>query len=177
MVQVGSLTVAGTGATVNSAALTRYTSGNGVMMTFEVTTQLGTVASNLTVSYVGNVNATPTTPSAALTTSAIVGRLQPTSGGPFTLLQSGDFGVKSVTTATTSASMTGGALALNLYFPLAFIPGVAASIYVERDSTIQIDGLSELTNVSGTVGCLTLYVFANGASTGLLVGFVRATQG
>lgn len=179
LVAVGSLTVAGTGATVNSAALTRYTSGAGVMMTFEVTTALGASASNLTVSYTNQAGTSgQSTGAIALTTSAIVGRLQPVGLGPFMQLASGDFGVQAVATATTSANMGAGALALNLYAPLALVPGVAANVYVERDSNIQIDGISQIQQDSGNnVGCLTLYVMPSGTSTGVLTAFFRTVQG
>lgn len=178
LVQVGAITVAGTGATVNSAALTRYTGAVGVSMTWEVTTALGATPSNLTVTYTNQAGtASRSTGAVALTASAIAGRLQPTALGPLMTLQSGDTGVQSVQTATTSANMAAGALALHLYYPLAWVPGIAANIYVERDSTVQIDGITELTNVSGTVGCLTLYFLAGGSSSGGIAGFVRACQG
>jgi hypothetical protein len=176
--QVGAVAVAGAAATVSSTALTRYTSGNGVLMTWEVTTALGGTPSNLTVSYTNQAGtAAQSTGAVAMTTSAIVGRLQPAALGPYMGLAAGDFGVRAVATATTSASMVGGAIALHLYYPLAMVPGVGAQNYIERDSTIQIDGLTELTNASGTPGCLTTYVLTSGASTGLMVGFLRSCVG
>lgn len=177
--QVGSIAVAGAGATVSSAALTRYTSGAGVLMTYEVTTALGSTGANLTVTYTNQAGTgSRSTGAVAMTASAIVGRLQPAALGPFMQLQSGDFGVQAVATATTSASMVGGALALNLYYPLAMIPGVGANAYVERDSTVQIDGITQIQATAGNVvGCLTLYVLPNTTSTGVLTGFMRTCQG
>lgn len=179
LVQVGSIAVAGAGATVSSAALTRYTNGNGVMMTWEVTTALGATPANLTVSYTNQAGtAAQSTGAQALTVSAIVGRLQPIATGPYSPLASGDYGVRAVATATTSANMTAGALALNLYFPLAFVPGVAANAYIERDSTNQIDGLSIIQDDSSDVlGCLTLYVLSNGATSGVVTAFMRTVAG
>jgi len=176
--QVGSIAVAGAAATVSSTALTRYTNGNGVLMTFEVTTALGSTASNLTVSYTNHAGTSgQTTPSTAMTTSAIVGRLQPVVTGPYAQLASGDYGVRAVATATTSANMTAGALALNLYVPLAMVPGIAANAYIERDSTIQIDGVAVIQSASNVLGCLTLYVLPNTTSTGILTGFIRTVAG
>jgi len=166
--------------TINSVALTRYTNGNGVMMTFDVTTALGATASNLTVNSYTDQGGTAaqTTPAVAMTTSAIANRLQPTALGPFMELASGDFGVRSVETLAFSSAMGAGVVALNLYFPLAFVPGVASNIYVERDSTVQIDGITELVlTAGGVLGCLTAYCFANGTSSGTGTYFLRTCDG
>lgn len=171
-----------TAQTVNSAALTRYTgtSSAGNLMTFEVTTALGATASNLTVSsYTNSAGTTGRTTSAMpMTTSAIIGRLQPTLLGPFLPLAAGDIGVRSVETLQFSAAMGGGVLHLHIYRPLHFLPGVGANVYVERDSTVQIDGLTEL--VKGTdseLGFLNFYVLPNGTATGNLTAFLRTAEG
>lgn len=164
--------------TINTTALTRYTSGAGVMMTFEVTTALSGTADNVNVSSYTNQAGTGShaTGAIALTTSAIVGRLLPIATGPFVALQSGDYGVKSVETITMSGANTG-VLCLNLYFPLAFCPGVGPNAYTERDSTIQIDGITELVTASSSLGCLTVYVLPNTTSTGIVNMFVRTCEG
>ena len=180
LVQVGSIAINNTAFTVSSAALTRYTTGAGVLMTFEVTTALvATNAGNIVVSYTNQAGTSgQTTASQALTISSIVGRLMPIAFGPYLNLASGDFGVRAVATVTSSsANTTTGVVALHLYYPLAFVPGLSANAYVERDSTVQIDGLVQLTAASNVVGCLTLYVNTNGASSGQLIGFVRTCQG
>jgi hypothetical protein len=164
--------------TVSSTALTRYTSGAGVLMTYEVTTALGAGAANITASYTNQAGTSGRTEvSSGLTASAIVGRLMPIGLGPFAQLQAGDFGVQAVSTVTVSATMGAGVLALELYFPLAFIPGIAAASYIERDSTVQIDGICELVQTSGAVlGCLGAYILA-GASSGVVTAFMRTCQG
>lgn len=164
--------------TINSTALTRYTTGAGVMMTFEVTTVLSGTADNINVSAYTNQAGTGSraTGAIALTTSAAVGRLLPIPLGPFVALQAGDYGVRSVETITMSSANTG-VLALNLYFPLAFCPGVGANAYTERDSTVQIDGITELLAPSNTLGCLTVYVLPNTNSTGAVNMFIRTCEG
>ena len=168
-----------TAQTVTTAALTRYTSGAGVLMTLEVTTVQGATAQNVTVSYTNQAGtAGQSTGAQAMTASAAVGRLQPLTIGPFFPLQSGDYGVQTTASVTFSAANTGGVTALELYYPLCFVPGVNANVYIERDSTTQIDGLTELVqDGSAVIGCLNLYVLPNTTSTGILTGFVRSCAG
>lgn len=168
-----------TSQTVNSAALTRYTSGSGVMMIFEVTTAHGATAQNLTVTYTNQAGTgSRSTGAQASTASVIAQRLNPTNIGPYMNLQIGDYGIQSVQSAIYSAANTGGVDALNLYFPLMFVPGVAANMYMERDSTIQVDGLTELVlTAGGALGYLVGYILAGGASSGILTGFMRTVQG
>lgn len=171
-----------TAQTVNTTALTRYTgtASAGNLLTFEVTTALGATASNLTVSSYTNSSGTTgrTTTAQAMTTSAIVGRLQPTLVGPYMALADGDIGVQSVQTLQFSAAMGAGVMNLYIYRPLHFLPGVGTNVYVERDSTVQVDGLTEL--VLGTdsqLGFLTFFVLPNGTSTGGLTAFLRTVAG
>jgi hypothetical protein len=168
-----------TAQTVNTTALTRYTDGNGVLMTMEVTTALGATASNISTSYTDQAGTSgQTSPTVAMTTSAIIGRLMPIEVGPFMRLANGDYGVRSLQTATLSAAMGSGVLAAYLYRPLHFLPGVGANIYVERDSTVQIDGLTELVEGSDNeIGFLTAFVLPNAASTGNVTAFMRTVDG
>jgi hypothetical protein len=112
-----------------------------------------------------------------MTASAIVGRLQPTPLGPAIALQSGDFGVQSVQSVIFSAAMGAGVVALHLYKPLMWVPGIGGNSYAERDSTTQIDGITELVTASSVLGCLALYVFPNSASSGALYSFMRTVAG
>ncbi len=164
---------------VASQALTRYTSGAGVMMNFEVTTQIGTTASNLTALYTNQAGtAGQSTGAQAMTTSMIVLRVFPNGTAPFTTLATGDFGVRQLTRVTLSAAMTAGVFGANLYYPLMWVPGIVANIYVERDSTVQIDGITQLVIGSDSaIGCLGAFVQTNTTSTGLLVGFMRTCSG
>jgi len=163
---------------INSTALTRSTTGAGVLMTFEVTTALSATADNITVSKYTNQSGTAnqTTAAIALTTSAVVQRLLPIALGPFVQLATGDYGVRSVEQVTMSAGNTG-VLALNLYFPLMFVPGVGANAFAKKDSTVEFDSLTELVQASGVLGCLTAYVLSNTTSSGIFTGFMRTCAG
>lgn len=165
--------------TINSTALTRYTSGVGVLMTFDVVTGLGATPSNLTVTYTDqDGNGSASTGAIAMTASAIAQRLQPAGLGPYNQLAVGDYGVRSVQSCQLSAAMGAGVLALNLYKPLSMMPGISANAYIERDSTTQIDGLTELVTAAGAVlGALNLYVLPNTTSTGVITGFKRTVAG
>ena len=165
--------------TVNTAALTRYTSGAGVMMVMAVTTALGATASNVTISYTNSAGASGrSTGAIAMTASAAANRLQPGIAGFCIPLQSGDVGVRSIQTVTFSAAMGAGVLDIYLFKPLIMIPTVAANTFIERDSTVQIDGLTEL--VVGTdaqIGCLGCFALTGGTSTTTLTGFLRTCNG
>jgi len=79
---------------------------------------------------------------------------------------------------TCSAAATAGVIALNLYKPLMFVPGIAANIYVMRDSTTNIDGLVELVQTSTpTLGCLNMYVLANTTSSGTMLVTMQCATG
>jgi hypothetical protein len=149
------------------------------MMTFDVTSGIGTTASNLTITYTNQAGtASQVTPAQAMTTSMITQRLLPVNNGPFMQLAAGDYGVQQVTNVKLSAAMTTGVFALNLYYPLMWIPGIVANIYVERDSTIQIDGITELVIGSDSaIGCLNAYVQAGTTTLGTFVSFMRTCSG
>lgn len=182
--QVGSLSATSiTSQTVSSAAITRnYTTagiGSGVLMVFDITTALGGTASNITVTYTnGGGSGSRTTPAQAMIASGIVQRITPSVTAPSMILQSGDIGVRSVQSVQLSTSMGSGAFALNLYYPFTFIPGIVANVYLERDSTVQIDAiLPILVGTGSNIGALTMYIQANTTSSGTLIGSMRNAQG
>lgn len=164
--------------TVNSTALTRYVSGAGVLTTLEVTSALGVTASDVTMTYTSQSNLSQSTTATAMTTSAIAGRLQPTQTGPFMRLANGDWGVRSVQSVNFSLAMGAGALNLYQYYPLHFLPGIANNIYIERDSTLQIDGLTELvTGTDSELGFLAVFGLPSSTTTGNLTAFLRTVSG
>ncbi len=171
----------GTGAqAVNSGVLTRYTTGAGVMMTFCVTTQIGGTAGNLTISYKNQGNlATDSTGPVALTTGCVVNRLQPVQGSsPFMILQAGDYGVYQIISATVSALMGGGVMDAYLFKPLAIIPTIVANTYIERDSTVQVDGLTQLIyGTDNALGCLGFFGLTSSATTCLMNSMIRTCAG
>ena len=104
-----------------TAALTRYTDGVGVMIAIEIYTQVGTTATNLTVSYTNS--------------SGVGGRVtKPIDFGGSTLRQNGhvfilplqddDIGVKSVESVTLAGTTgTAGNFGVTLFKPLLAVPG------------------------------------------------------
>lgn len=186
LVAAGVISHANAANTVNTVAQTRQygsTLGAGVMAMFDVTGALGATAGTMQLASYTNQAGTAAQASAAITctNSAIVQRLEPSGAGsipPFFPLVAGDYGVRSVETATSAGNTGGGTSALLLFFPLAWIPGVGSNIYVERDSTIQIDGLTELVqDGSNIIGCLALLMQTNSTSSGTLGGFLRTVAG
>lgn len=181
LVETGSYTIDNTQKTVSTTALTRYTGGGGVFIVPVVTTALGATAGSLNInSYTdqdGNTGAA--TGSIAMTNSAIVERIATgATTGPFTTLATGDYGVRAISTLTSSGNTGGGAVGIMLLRPLAYIPGLAGNYYIERDSTTQVDGLTELElTAGGATGCLTVLVLANTTSTGVANFFLRSVQG
>ena len=178
--QVGSLSATSNSLqTIASAALTRYTTGAGVYMTFEVTTAIGTTASNLTVTYT-NQGGTPskTTPAQAMTTSMIASRLLPSGTAPVVPLASGDYGVQQVTGVQLSAAMSAGAFALSLYKQVKYIAGIVANIWMAEDSTIQIDGIFNMPIGSDSaIGCLGAFIQSGAATSGAFIGAFQSCSG
>lgn len=186
LVACGNISASSTGSqTVNSTAQTRQyadTLGGGVMATFEVTTALGTGTGTATLTSYTDQSGNTGAASGTITSvaSAIANRLIPSSGGavPWVQLAAGDWGIRSVESFQYSAAHSAGVLALNLSWPLMYLPGLAANLYIERDTTAQIDGILELAKSSGDViGCLTLYVQTNSTSSGTLKAFIRTAAG
>lgn len=175
----GILATTATTQTVDTATLTRYTTGAGVMMTFEVLTQLSNTAHNVTVAYTDqDGNAGASTGALASVANAAAGRLVPRTLGPFVQLASGDYGVRQIEDFTMGTALAAGEFAAYLYFPLMFVPGLAGGAYVERDSTTNIDGLTELvTTAGGALGCLCAFVLAGTTSTGVVSAFIRSCAG
>jgi hypothetical protein len=168
-----------TAQTVNTTALTRNITGEGVHMTAEVTTALGATASNLTLAYTnqGGTGAR-STGAMAMTASAIAMRLQPATINPAITLQSGDYGVRSIETATFSASMTAGVIAVLLYKPLILLPTLATATFVERSTPAQVGGIIKLTSAAGgTPGCLTFFVLTSSTATGIQTYFIQTVWG
>lgn len=180
LVAAGNINANATGAqAVNTVALTRYTTGVGVMMIMEVTTALGATASNVTISY---TNTVPTsgrsTGAIAMTTSCITFRTQPVAGGILIPLQAGDLGVRSVETVTFSAAMLAGVLAILLYMPLVLMPTLAITTYVERSTPGMLGGITQLVDdTSHILGCLMVFVLTSTTSTGVQTYFLQTCAG
>jgi hypothetical protein len=63
---------------------------------------------------------------------------------PFMPLTAGDNGVKSVEKISFSSTLGAGACSIFIVKPMITIPVIAAYSYVERDQTLQIEGMTRL---------------------------------
>lgn len=157
-----------TAQTVNSAALTRYTDGIGVMCAIEVYTQIGATPVTATVSYTNEDGTAGRTGTISIPANALAGEFI----GPMTL-QGDDQGVLSVQTVTLSDSTgTAGNFGITLYYPLATI-AYNANTFEEKDLVLQMSNLPEIK----TSACLALIAYATTTSLGLQQGEVGMAFG
>lgn len=158
------------------------TLGAGNYIVFVTTTGASATATNLTVTYVDqDNNAGQTTTITGPAYATIADQLWPdtsaTTPMPFFPLAAGDYGVRSFSQTQSSVALAAGVIAGLIVTPLCWMPGVAANAYIERDSTVQVDGLTELVNVSQVIGAGVLLMLPNTTSTGVHSGFMRTCSG
>lgn len=166
-------TTLGAGALITFIATTAVTTASTGTWTVQYTNQAGTGAKTVVL----NITAGET---------AILGRLFPIPGGgaaPVAFghhipLAAGDFGVRKLEQTTYSVNTgVGGPLTGIIYQPLMYVPGLVADTYVERDSTAQIDGLTELIQVSNVWGALGVFINCNSGTSGVQRYFFRTCAG
>jgi hypothetical protein len=163
--------------TVNSTALTRYTNGLGNRIAIAIASALGAVAINPTVTYKNELDQQHVGDQIAIPASAAIRRLFPNTVAMMNLA-SGDLGVKSVDSIALAGTTTG-TIDVIIYHPVMLIPLVAVNTFIERDSTVQIDGITELMYGSDNQ-CPCLGVFALSAGTTACASqtmFIRTVAG
>jgi hypothetical protein len=148
-------------------ALTRYTSGAGVLALIEQETAVVPVG-DITLTYT-NQAGTPSQTATCNTPSFTVNPGGSTVGDPtadalalpFLPLASGDYGIQSVSAIQwTQAQGAAQTACVMLYYPLMFISGsVATNDYFESDTTSAIHGLVPLQVASGLLGCLEVLAY------------------
>jgi hypothetical protein len=173
LIEAGNIAMSTTGTkTITSTALTRYTNGKGVMVCGVVTTAFGTGigAWNL-LSYTdqdGNTGQVGQVCNSAAST--IVERTVPNSApflGTYIPLAAGDYGLRAISTMTVGTAHTAGLMALEVTFPLMWIPGIIANVWVEKPAPEKLLGMQELvTTGGGVLGCLSGYVLTGATSLG-----------
>lgn len=170
LVHTSGLDGTNTGAqTINSAALTRYTSGVGVLCAIEVYTALGATPRTATISYTNQAGAAGKTSG---TISIPANSAAQTIIFPFPFA-SGDTGIQSVQSLTLSGSTgTAGNFGITLYVPLALI-GYNANTYNERDLVNQTANLPQINSNA----CLAIATLATTSSTGAQFGELVLAQG
>jgi hypothetical protein len=142
-----------------TAALTRYTTGEGVMLAIEINTAIGGTATTVTVSYTNQAGtAGRTSPAVVIGGSGNNGQAR------FILvpLQSGDTGVRSVQSTTGTA----GAFGVVLFKPLlAFVvEGAGRQVELNLIDGGMLGGMPEVLDGA----CLTWCANVNGSSTTML---------
>lgn len=156
-----------TAQTVNSLALTRPdANGNDVECWLECNTATGTTARTLTVSYTDAANGAGRAGTIAIPANMLAGRMIPMTN------QSGDYGVKSIQSATLSASTgTAGDFGLVLLRRIADIPMLVSDSGVDRDAFAL--GLPQI--YSGA--CLAVLAFCSAATQGPWQGLYSIAVG
>ena len=152
--------------TVATAALTRYTTGAGVLIALEATAG-GSVTnfSPLSLSYTNQAGAgSRTTPTQNIVNVAGAGLSilfdsTNTFSLPYCTLQAGDSGVQSVQSVTYAGTTGSQPFAVVLMQPLLWVGGTnAADDYLETDTTATIAAIVPLQTSSGKLGCLSVFV-------------------
>lgn len=156
-----------TAQTVNSAALTRATTGVGVEPWLEWYTATGATASNVSLSYTNQAGtAGRATPLTAMPSAPAIGQMMPLP------LAAGDTGVRSVQTLTLSANtLTAGSFGITLMKRLAAIPISIPNVGVVLDFAAL--GMPDIENNA----CLSMMVMCSTTNTGVFLGSTDLIQG
>lgn len=156
-----------TAQTVNSAALTRSTTGDDVELFLEVYTATGATQVNVTVSYTNSAGtAGRTSVSVPFLASPVAGQMLPIP------LQSGDLGVRSVQSVTLSATTgTAGAFGVTLVKRIAECPIPVASGGIVLDP-FQL-GMPQIEDNAA----LCFMMLCSTTSTGFVTGTLDLNQG
>lgn len=153
--------------TVNSTALTRHTTGDGVRLWLEWYTSTGTGTPTATVSYTNqDGTASRTTTSPAWVSSMSVGQMLPVP------LAVGDSGIRSVQSVTLSAATgSAGDFGIVLAKPLIDIP--VPVIYAGQYLDAFACGLPEIPNNA----CLAFMLLASASTMNPITGQVNIVEG
>jgi hypothetical protein len=159
------LVVTGTPTTLdNSATLSRYTDGIGVMGITAVQSALGASSAQLTFTYTGAVNAGSQTSLQYMRARAVSSLGQTANvdtdiAASFMTMTAGDTGIKSVQSYTLTGGTTG-TVAVVLVKPLAYFPVYLNKQAGERDYVFNIPSLPKIEDGA----CLGFLSFGTGAN-------------
>lgn len=154
--------------TITSApALTRYTSGAGVMLgLFAQSNSLPTTSTTATVSYTNQAGTSGQSTTLNIDGSVNIGAALPMLSGasvPWAPLQGSDYGVQTVAsvTLTGTVGVSGDTFAVLLFYPLTFLSlSSAQQDFFEYEFACRPEGPIPLQVSSGNLGCLSLMRFA-----------------
>lgn len=159
----GTLTTA---QSINTTALTRYTTGVGVTPWIEWYTATGSTQVNYSITYTNDTGATAqTAPTQAFVATPVAGQMAP-------ILLNGKDGVRVVETLTLAGSTgTAGNFGITLMKRLLTVPMATASTGVVMDAFAV--GLQQIPDNS----CLAMMVWCSTTSTGPIHGELGIAQG
>jgi len=175
-----SFSVAASPGAITSPAWTRYTDGKGLKLGCAVQGTLSAITPTLTVTYnpaTGDSGTGHTSSTGAFASALAAPKMMPLTM-PEMPLVAGDTGITSISNIALSATGTGN-IDVFVYKPIMMIPTVAANTYIERDSTIQVDGLTQLPVGSDNLtACLCWLAQAGGTSAcATQNGMIRTVSG
>jgi hypothetical protein len=152
-----------------TAALTRYTSGEGVMAALEIYTAIGSTASTVTISYTNQAGVSGRT-----SKPAVIGGASDNTASRFIIipLQDDDTGIRSVESVTLSATTaTAGNFGVTLFKPLMILPNfsfVAEQVQPRTLNTL-IGGCGCCPEIMDDA-CLQLLGLSNSTVVGVVTG-------
>ncbi len=148
---------------ISTTALPRWTTGEGLCMSLEVTTNLGATAASITLTYTDQAgNTGNSTGAIALTTGGVAQRLMPVQDGPMIRLAAGDTGVRAVEACIMSVSMLAGVMAAIIYKPIR-VTSTVAGFPTESTTPVQAGGIRRLTSAAGgSKPCITTIRWQSG---------------
>lgn len=155
-----------------TAALTRYTSGDGVFAGLEIYTQIGTTGTTVSASYTNEAGSSGRT-----SIDTVIGGTGFREAGRLILLplQQGDKGVRSVESVTVLATTgTAGNFGVTLFKPLFGMPIPNMGSQQFLFDAIQSMGGNIPQIVNGA--CLQYFVISNTTSTGVLQNAIRIIE-
>jgi len=182
-------------ATINpttDVAVTRYSgsaSAGNMMMAMLTATLTHTGAATVTTTYTDQSGtAGKTTASVCPATGPLVNRVifntahnsaTVTAAAPYMpLTNAGSAGVRNLEQVVISGgTVSSGTLDHKIVRPLVIMPFIAASSYIEQDTTLNIGNMVELANVSQTCGCISWAGFSGGTTALTMSSLLRTIEG
>jgi hypothetical protein len=131
----------GTTYDINSSAWVRSTDGHNVQMAVVIDATAAT-ASTIIINYTGDDDSTGKS-TVLCTTASKIHAINPV-GQPWATLQATHRGVKSIQSINVGTTIATKTISIIAFKPLMVIPTVKDNVWIERDATLQIAGMTPL---------------------------------
>lgn len=159
--------------TVGSATTLRSTNWRSHRLMVMASTIVGATAATMTIWYT-DAGDTATTVDVVLATAGAQGRLMP-AGQLFVNIPNG---IKSINSVQVQTAQGAGGYDLFICKPITFQPTVAINTWVERDLSVNIDGIYKLDKDSSFApSFLSVVAFTQGTTARGMNGFIRTCAG